>query len=374
VTVATLVALAAWIYLLAGHGGFWRTNQTDERPMSLPATGDPVVAIVPARDEAAVIGGAVRGLLAQDYPGPFRILLVDDGSTDDTAGIARMATAGDQRLSVIGGAALPAGWTGKLWALEQGRLHAGDAPEWLWLTDADIVHAPDTLRTLVARAQADGLVLNSSMARLECEAFAERALIPAFIFFFAMLYPFSRVNRPGPTAAAAGGCVLVRRTALVRAGGLARIARALIDDCAMGRLLKAEGPIRLSLTHRSRSTRPYAGWQGIGAMIARSAYAQLRYSPVLLAGTLAGMALLYLAPPLAALAGHGLARGAGLLAWGMMALAFQPILRFYRRSPLWGVALPLIALFYTGCTVWSAWAHARGRGGLWKGRAQAALS
>jgi hopene-associated glycosyltransferase HpnB len=250
---------------------------------------------------------------------------------------------------------------------------AGDAP-WLWFTDADIAHAPDTLRHLVARGEADGLAMNSTMALLATDTLAERATIPAFVLFFRMLYPFARVNRRGRTAAAAGGCMLVRRTALEAAGGLGVIARALIDDCAMGRALKTQGPIRLSLTRRSHSTRPYAGWRGIGAMIARSAYAQLRYSPLLLAGTVAGMALLYLAPPVAALFDHGLARLAGLLAWGMMAFAFQPMLRFYDRSPLWGVALPLIALFYTGCTLQSAWAHSRGRGGYWKGRAQAAVS
>jgi hopene-associated glycosyltransferase HpnB len=373
-TAAALLALAAWIYLLFGHGGFWRTDQTDEGPAPSPSAWPAVAAIVPARNEAAVIGGAVTSLLAQDYPGPFRLVVVDDGSADGTAAVAQAAASGEPRLEILRGAPLAPGWTGKLWALEQGRARVGDEAEWLWLTDADIVHAPDTLGSLVARGEADGLVLNSLMARLECERPAERALIPAFIFFFAMLYPFARVNRPGPTAAAAGGCLLVRRTALARAGGLAVISRALIDDCAMGRTLKAQGPIRLALTRRSRSTRPYAGWEGIAAMVARSAYAQLGYSPLLLAGTVAGMALLYLAPPVAAVAGHGLARGAGLAAWGAMAFAFQPILRFYGRAPWWGVALPLIALFYTGCTVRSALAYYQGRGGEWKGRAQAVRS
>ncbi len=273
---------------------------------------------------------------------------------------------------MVGGGPLPAGWTGKLWALQQGVDRAGGDAPWLWFSDADIVHAPDTLSMLVARAEAEGLVLHSLMAKLECAGPAERALIPAFIFFFMMLYPFARVNRQGRTAAAAGGCLLVRADALARAGGLAPVARALIDDCAMGRLLKAQGPIRLALTARSRSTRPYAGWRGVGAMVTRSAYAQLRYSPWLLAGTVLGMGWLYLLPPAAALFGGGPARAAGLIAWGLMAVAFQPTLRLYRRSPLWGAALPAIALFYTGATLASAWAHARGRGGLWKGRAQAA--
>lgn len=370
-TVLACLAAAIWVGLLGFHGGFWRTDQADRATFPAPPAWPDVAAVIPARDEATVIGRAVSAILAQSYPGKLTVTLVDDGSTDGTAAIARAAAGGDPRLRVIPGGAPPAGWTGKLWALEQGvaRADAG----WLWFTDADIVHAPDTLASLVARAEAEGLVLNSLMARLECDHAAERALIPAFVFFFAMLYPFARVNRPGPTAAAAGGCMLVRRNALAAAGGLAAIARALIDDCAMGRALKAQGPIRLSLTNRSRSIRPYAGWRGIGAMIARSAYAQLGYSPLLLAGTVLGMALVYLLPPFEALFGHGLARGAGLAAWGMMALSFQPMLRFYRRSPLWGVALPLIACFYLGATLRSAWAHARGRGGMWKGRAQAGL-
>ena len=372
-TAAALLALVIWAYLLLFHGGFWRADQRDSADAPAPRTWPAVTAIVPARDEAAVIGRSVASLLAQDYPGPLRLIVVDDGSSDGTAEVATRAAAGDPRLQVIGGAPLPASWTGKLWALEQGVRREGETVPWLWFSDADIVHAPDTLASLVARAEADGLVLNSLMAKLECEAPAEHALIPAFIFFFAMLYPFGRVNRPGRTAAAAGGCMLIRRDALHRAGGLFRIAQAIIDDCAMGRALKEQGPIRLSLTRRSESVRPYAGWRGIGAMIARSAYAQLRYSPLLLLGTVLGMGLVYLAPPVAALFGRGLARGAGLAAWGLMALAFQPTLRFYRRSPLWGVVLPLIASFYTAATLQSAWAYARGRGGMWKGRAQAAV-
>ena len=367
------VALAVWIYLVALHGRFWTARETDEAVPPTSPAWPAVAAIVPARDEAAVIGQSIAALVAQEYPGPFRIVLVDDGSSDGTAALASRAALGGSRLEVIGGSPPPAGWTGKLWALEQGVRHLGNDARWLWFSDADIVHAPDTLRSLVARADADGLVLNSLMARLECEAPAERALIPAFIFFFAMLYPFARVNRPGPTAAAAGGCMLVDRAALARAGGLATIARAIIDDCAMGRALKAQGRIRLSLTRRSQSVRPYGGWHGIGAMIARSAYAQLGYSPLALIGTVAGMVLVYVVPPCAALFGHGVARAGGLAAWGLMALAFQPTLRFYARSPLWGMALPLIACFYTGATIASAVRHVQGRGGMWKGRAQAGL-
>ncbi|HEY0269792.1 MAG TPA: glycosyltransferase [Sphingomonas sp.] len=368
------VALAAWAYLALFHAGFWRADQTDFAAVPAPAVWPAVTAIVPARDEADVIGRAIGSLLAQDYPGDFRIILIDDGSSDGTGRVAGDTAAGDGRLTILTGAPPARGWTGKLWAMSQGVTRAGAAPRWLWFTDADIEHAPDTLASLVARGEADGLAMNSLMAELRCDSAAEKALIPAFVFFFQMLYPFARVNRPGAKlAGAAGGCMLVRREVLARAGGIAAIAHAIIDDCALGREMKAEGPIRLSLTRRSRSIRPYGGWREIGRMIARSAYAQLRYSPLLLAGTLAGLALLYAVPPLLALFGAGDARILGLSAWLLMALLFQPMLRFYRRSPLWGVALPGIGLFYGGATLVSAVRHWQGRGGMWKGRAQAEL-
>jgi len=369
-----LLSLAIWLYLLIGHDGFWLARERDDRiaPPD-PARWPPVTAVVPARDEADVIARAIGSLLAQDYPGPFRVVLVDDGSGDGTGAVAlaEAARTGSDRLNLITGAPLPAGWTGKLWAVAQGVEQAGGSG-WLWLTDADIAHAPDTARNLVATAEARGLVLHSLMAKLRCESAAERALIPAFVFFFQMLYPFARVNRPGARlAGAAGGCMMIRADALARAGGIAAIRHAIIDDCAMGAIMKRQGPIRLALTGRSVSIRPYGGWREIGAMIARSAYAQLRYSPLLLAGTLLGMALVYLVPPLFALLGHGLARWAGIAAWAAMALSFQPMLRFYRRSPLWGVALPVIGAFYAGCTLASAVQVWQGRGGMWKGRVQA---
>ncbi|UAK23500.1 glycosyltransferase [Sphingomonas nostoxanthinifaciens] len=373
-TIAAGLSLAIWLYLVLGHARFWRADQTDTAPIVAPAAWPAVLAVVPARDEAPVIGRAVASLLAQDYPGALTVVLVDDGSRDGTADFAREAAAGDPRLQIVAGSAPPAGWTGKLWALENGLRQSSKGAPWLWFSDADIAHAPDTLRMLVARGENEGLALHSSMALLETGGFAERALIPAFVFFFQMLYPFARVNDPADRmAAAAGGCMLIRRSALKGAGGLATIASAIIDDCAMGVAMKGQGPVRLALTHRSRSIRPYGGWGAIGAMIARSAYAQLRYSRALLVGTLLGLALVYLVPPAAALFGHGLARAFGLGAWGLMTVAFQPMLHFYRRSPLWGVALPAIALFYSGATFASAWAHWRGRGGMWKGRAQAQL-
>jgi hopene-associated glycosyltransferase HpnB len=252
---------------------------------------------------------------------------------------------------------------------------AGAPPRYVLFTDADIAYDRDALRRLVARAEANRLVLTSLMVKLNCESLAERAFIPAFVFFFQMLYPFRLVNRPGHRmAGAAGGCMLVRHDALQAAGGLAAIRGALIDDCALGRNLKAVGPIWLGLTLRVRSLRLYPRLHEIRRMVARTAYDQLRYSPLLLAATVAGLALTYLAPPLLALLAGGWAQLFGAVAWGLMALAFQPTLRLYRRSPLWGLALPAIALGYMAFTLDSAYQHARGRGGLWKGRVQAKTS
>jgi hopene-associated glycosyltransferase HpnB len=374
VIVLACASLVIWIGLLLFRDGFWLARDTDEGLAPAPATWPAVTAIVPARDEADVIGPAMASLVAQDYPGDFRIVLVDDGSSDGTGAVARRAAQESDRLTVIEGASPPLGWTGKLWAMNNGVARAGKAPAYLWFTDADIAHAPDTLRSLVSRSERDGLVLDSLMAELRCDSFAEKAMIPAFVLFFQMLYPFARVNRPAAKmAAAAGGCMLVRRDALDRAGGLAAIADAIIDDCAMGVAMKRQGPIRLSLTRRSVSLRPYGGWSEIVAMIARSAYAQLDYAPPMLAGTLAGLALLYVAPPAFAILGGGAARVAGLSAWLAMAVCFQPMLRFYRRSPLWGVALPAIGVVYGAATALSAWQHFQGRGGMWKGRAQARM-
>ena len=301
--------------------------------------------------------------------------------------MARAAAAGDGvtgaqrqgrlrvRLQVIQAPDLPAGWTGKLWAMHSGTAHVDtlpDPPDYLLFTDADIRYAPDALATLVTRAQRDNLVLNSLMARLHCTSFAERALIPAFIFFFQLLYPFAWVNRPdGRTAAAAGGCMLVQRRALQTAGGMAAVRGELIDDCALGRLLKAQGPIRLSLTDRAHSRRAFRDLGDVRPMISRSAYAQLQYSPWLLLGTVLALAVTCIAPPVLAIGASGPAQWLGAAAWALMAVAFQPTLRFYGVSWGWGLALPAIAAVYLAFTLDSAWQHWRGRGGMWKGRAQA---
>ena len=367
------VALVIWIYLVAGRGGFWRAGERDGGGPSSPVWPD-VIAVIPARDEADGVGHTVESLLRQDYPGSLSLILVDDESADGTADVARLAAAAIgrmDRLTIIPGAALPAGWTGKLWAMKQGVERAdAAAPEFLLLTDADIVYPPNTLRRLVSQSLSEGLALSSMMAKLRCESFAERALIPAFIFF-QMLYPFSWVNdRRRATAAAAGGCMLVRRKALQAAGGVEAIRGSLIDDCAMARLLKRQGPIRLSLSERVTRIRPYPTIAEIRRMVVRSAYAQLRHSPLLLAGALAGLAVVFVVPVLAALFGHGAAQIFGLLAWAIMAVAFRPTLRFYGLSPLWGPILPAIALVYMAFTLESAYQSVRGRGGLWKGRVQ----
>ena len=368
-------ALAVWIYLLTARGGFWMAAVRDEG--GPPVERWPkVTAVIPARDEAEGVGETIGSLLRQDYRGEFSIVLVDDQSTDSTADMARRtaeeANAAD-RLTIISGATLPQGWTGKLWAMKQGIDHARDGdPTFLLLTDADIVYERDALSRLVAKAQSEDLALTSWMVKLRCESLTERALIPAFIFFFEMLYPFDWVRRrDSSTAAAAGGCMLVRRKALTAAGGIESIRGALIDDCALAARMKEQGPIWLGLTERARSTRAYPDFDAVWRMVARSAYAQLRYSPVLLAGTVLGMGVIYVAPVLLALFGHGFAQTAGWLAWAAMAIAFQPVLRFYGLSALWGPLLPAIALAYMAFTLDSAYQNARGQGGLWKGRVQA---
>jgi hopene-associated glycosyltransferase HpnB len=279
---------------------------------------------------------------------------------------------------VVRGRSLPAGWTGKLWAMKQGIDAAAALPQppaYVLLTDADIVHAPESMSRLVAHAELNALVLTSLMVKLHCESFAERLAIPAFVFFFQMLYPFVWVNRrQNSVAAAAGGCMLVRADILRTAGGIEAIRAALIDDCALAKLLKAHGPIWLGLTERVRSIRRYPGVTDIRRMVVRSAYAQLSYSPLILAGTVAAITLTYLAPPLLAIFGSGIARVIAVAAWGLMFVAFQPTLRFYRVSPLWGLALPAIALEYIIFTLDSARQYVRGQGGSWKGRLQANVS
>ncbi len=388
VTALSLLPLVLWATLLFGRGWFWLCGERDDcvasasdvRLENAPDAWPGVVAIIPARDEADLIAESVGSLLRQDYPGRFSVVVVDDQSADGTAAAAlaaaRAAGAAD-RLRIVSGSSLPPGWTGKLWAMRQGlaAIDAGAAaPEFVSFSDADIAYAPHALARLVAIAGAKMSVLTSLMVKLRCESAAERWLVPSFVFFFQMLYPFSWVNDPGRrTAAAAGGCMLVRRETLASAGGLEALRGALIDDCALGALMKRRGPIWLGLTENVHSLRAYAAFADFRRMVARSAFAELRYSPLRLAGAVAGMGLTYLAPPFFAVFADGVAQAAGALAWAMMALALAPALRLYGRPLAGGLALPAVAAAYVAFTLDSAVQYWRGRGGYWKGRIQAPM-
>jgi hopene-associated glycosyltransferase HpnB len=354
--IASAVGCLIWIVLVFGRRGFWRVAEPGRLPE--PTVRPAVTAVIPARNEAEVIGRSIGSLLRSEYS--LNIVLVDDHSTDGTAQAAGVS----ERLTVMQAPALPPGWTGKLWAVNNGVEEAAKAsPDYYLFTDADIEHAPGNVTQLVARAEAGGFDMVSLMVKLRCESFAEKALIPAFVFFFFKLYP------PGPsTDGAAGGCILIRRTALERIGGMARIAHEVIDDCALAREVKASGgKLWLGVTRTTKSIRPYPVLADVEQMIARTAFTQLNYSAWMLLGAVLGMFVTYLLPPMLALAGYPFA----MAAWALMTISFIPMLRFYGRNPLWAVTLPLVALFYTAATVHSAIRYWSGRGGMWKGRAAA---
>ena len=360
---------AAWAWLLTMRGGFWISGPV--LPASKPTRRVRVTAVLPARDEAEHIVAALQSLLVQRFQGELQVVLVDDDSQDGTGDLARALGEQDGRLQVIDGAPLPEGWTGKIWAVSQGLSHrsARDA-DYVLLTDADIVHGEQHVSALVGKAESDRLDLVSEMVRLRSESFAERATVPAFVFFFGMLYPFCWVGNPTrSTAAAAGGTMLVARTALDRIGGVSRIRGALIDDVALAQEVKRGGhAIWLGHAEDTVSVRRYPGFGDVWEMVARTAYVQLAYSPWRLAGTAGGMLLMYAGPVVATFSASKRTRRLGLCAWAMMAAAFQPTLRRYRRSPLWGVALPAVACFYLAATVGSAVRFYRGTGGRWKRR------
>ncbi|WP_447035957.1 glycosyltransferase [Streptomyces sp. DSM 118878] len=372
-------SLAAWLWLLLGQGFFWRTD-VRLPPRREPAEWPSVCVVVPARDEAAVLPESLPSLLAQDYPGRGEVFLVDDGSTDGTGDLARDLAErhGGLPLTVASPGEPPAGWTGKLWAVRHGiALARAREPEYLLLTDADIAHAPDSLRELVAASHAGGFDLVSQMARLRVESAWERLVVPAFVYFFAQLYPFRWIGRRGArTSAAAGGCVLLRADAAERARIPDAIRHAVIDDVALARAVRRSGGhIWLGLAERVDSVRPYPRLADLWRMVSRSAYAQLRHSPLLLAGTVAGLALVYLAPPLALLAGAATgdlpAAVAGGLAWLVMTATYLPMLGYYRQPPWLALSLPWTAFLYLLMTVDSAVRHYRGRGAAWKGRTYA---
>ncbi len=372
-------SLAAWLWLLLCQGFFWRTD-VRLPPRRDPEAWPPVCVVVPARDEAEVLPASLPSLLAQEYPGRAEVFLVDDGSTDGTGDLARaLAERTDGLpLTVTSPGEPPAGWTGKLWAVRHGiALARAREPEYLLLTDADIAHAPDSLRTLVAAARTGGFDAVSQMARLRVASGWERLVVPAFVYFFAQLYPFRRIGRRGTrTAAAAGGCVLLRAEAAERARIPEAIRHAVIDDVALARAVKGSGGrIWLGLADRVDSVRPYPRLRDLWRMVARSAYAQLRHNPLLLAGTVAGLALVYLVPPFAVVAGlvAGDTAGAvlGALAWLVMSGTYLPMLHYYRQPPWLAPLLPFTAFLYLLMTVDSAVLHHRGRGAAWKGRTYA---
>jgi hopene-associated glycosyltransferase HpnB len=357
-----LLALIIWLYLFFAHGRFWAST-----PQLAPATPPElpdVDIIVPARDEASSIAAVIASLLAQDYGGTLRVILVDDNSTDGTAAAAGTAP----RLTVISLQSKPADWSGKLWALSQG-IAASSAPLLLF-TDADIVHDPRHLSSLTAQLLNCRSDMVSEMVHLNCVSWAERAMIPAFVYFFQMLYPFSKVNSPqSSVAAAAGGTVLIRREALERIGGIEAIKGALIDDVALAAAVKKSGTIFLGHSALAASIRPYPTLSDIWSMVTRTAFTQLRYSAIMLLLTVLALTLVWWVPAASMLFSQGWSRAFGLIAFALSMVSYLPTLRRYGRSPLWAFTLPLIALFYMAATVGSALNYWRGRGAHWKTRA-----
>lgn len=373
------LSLAIWIGLLFFRGGFWRAAERLGGDVEARSEWPGVVAVIPARNEAVSIAAMVKSLFAQDYPGRLAVIVVDDNSDDGTGEIATAAANGRRDFMLVEGKPLPQGWTGKVWAQAQGieRAEATFAEaRYLLLTDADIHHDPSNLKRLVAKAEAGGLVLTSLMVKLRCRSFWERLLIPAFVFFFQKLYPFPQVNDPGhDLAAAAGGCMLVRRDALRESGGIGGIRNELIDDCALARQLKKVGPIWLGLATESASLRAYDRLGEIWNMVARTAFVQLRFSAFLLAGTGLAMILLYGVPVVAclwgAIAGDTVAGVLGAVAWLVLAFCYVPILKLYGLPAVWALSLPVAGVLYTVFTFDSARRHWLGRGGYWKGRVHA---
>jgi hopene-associated glycosyltransferase HpnB len=376
VTILALLSLALWIALLLFWHQFWRTDQRlPSEPEGL-ARWPSVVAVIPARNEAATIVTCLESLAAQDYAGRFRIVVSNDSSTDDTAELAtefaRTLPAG--KITVIDAGPLPGDWAGKMWALNEGLRSLGsEQPEFFWLSDADIRHAPMTLRLLVSKAVGERLALTSLMVRLSCRTFWEKLLVPPFIFFFGLLYPFRAVNDPGsPIAAAAGGAILIRRDALEAIGGLQSIGDAIIDDCALARAVKQSGRrIWLGLADHSQSLRDYPDLADLWAMVSRSAYHQLGYSPLLLVLTMLGLAITFLVPPFAILATPlvpPIAAISGIVAWALMVMAYLPTVRYHGLADPWALTLPAAALIYAAMTASSALDYHSGRKQRWRER------
>lgn len=371
-----LITLSIWLYLLTARGGYWRTNTAPLPPP--PEQWPDITVIIPARNEEAVIGSTITSLLNQEYAGNVQIILVDDHSSDGTQNIARQAAQHCQQnenLTILGAPPLPHDWSGKVWAMQQGYLHAIEKEHhtpYLFFTDADIDHGPHTLQSLVQRAEGEQLDLVSLMVLLQNKTFSEKSMIPAFVYFFKMLYPFAWINKPGhPLAGAAGGAMLIRNKALQAVNGLQCIQDALIDDCSLGRALKANGKIWLGLTQNSLSTRGYEKMSEIWMMITRSAYTQLNYKPWMLVGSLVGLTFTFLMPVVLSFSSHPITQTLGIASWLCMSASYLPMLRYYRQSILWAPSLPITALIYMGATFDSARRYYAGKGGQWKGRVQA---
>lgn len=369
-TYLAAIPVIIWTYLLRARGGFWQVSKHVPSPQPLPDTSKSVIAVIPARNEAEVIGDAITSLIKQDYRAVQLIVLVDDASTDGTAEVAKLAAG---NLVIIPAQPLIPGWTGKLWALSQGVAYAATLePDYLLLTDADIRHGHESVSNLVAIAKAGNYDVASFMVKLACRTTAEKALIPAFVFFFLKLYPPAWIRSSRfRTAGAADGCILIRTDTLRKIGGLAAIRAEVIDDCALARAVKrAGGRVWMGLTPDTESMRSYGSFAEIGRMISRTAFSQLHHSALLLIGTVAGLFLTYLSPPLLLLSRRRTPRACGGTAWLLMSVAYLPMVRFYKRSVFWSLSLPAVALFYAGATVHSAIQYWRGRGGAWKGRVQ----
>jgi len=371
------VCVLAWLYLLVGHGQFWMVQRLRaETAGTAMASCGPIAVVTPARNEADVMGLAVSSLLRQTYAGPLHVFVVDDNSSDDTSDVARqaaMSTSRPEALTVIAGKPLPTGWSGKLWAMQQGIEQAlAVRPDYLLLTDADVQHSPDNMLTLLEVAERGDYDLTSFMVKLHCRSLAEKLLIPAFVFFFFMLYPPEWIRNPRrKTAGAAGGCMLIRPSALARVGGIAAIQSAIIDDCALAAAVKRSGgKVWLGVTPDTHSLRAYRSFGEIERMIARTAFNQLQHSVWLLVGAIAGLALAYLLPIALLLIGSPVPIALGAAAWLLMFGTYLPMVRFYGLSPLWALTLPFSAAFYMAATLHSAVKYWSGRGGEWKGRAQ----
>lgn len=373
---AAAVSVAAWLYLLCARGGFWRIRPSLAPILRPNAAPKKIAVVIPARNEAGAIGATVESLLGQDLGGSCKIFVVDDASTDGTAEQAIAAARRLQRgeaLEIVKAPPLAAGWTGKMWAVSHGIQRArAETPDFFLLTDADICHEPDSIATMITIAEHGGYDLVSFMVKLSSATLPERLLIPAFVFFFFLLYPPVWIRNPKRrTAGAAGGCILIKPFILQQAGGIEAIRGEIIDDCSLARRVKdAGGHIWLGLSETTHSTRKYESVGEIEKMISRTAFRQLNHSAVLLVGTILGMLIVYVLPVALLFSGNRIYVALGAATWLLMSAAYLPVVRFYKQSPLWAAALPAAAVFYAAATVHSAVKYWTGRGGEWKGRAQ----